>query len=68
MVAALAEGLGMSVEEIQSRIDQAVMPYQIAQAQVDWMDQHMEQMWQNGGAGIGPCHGGTAGAGVGVGR
>jgi hypothetical protein len=99
MVAALAEELGLTVEDVQSRIEAGETPYQIAQAQgltdeqtvdlmerahdaalaaavaagaltqaqADWMDQHMEQMWQNGGAGFGPCRGGTAGAGAGMG-
>ena len=92
MVAALAEELGLTVEDVQSRIEAGETPYQIAQSQgltdeqirdvmeqahdaaldaavaagaltqeqADWMDQHMEQMWQNGGAGFGPCHGGSA--------
>ena len=34
----------------------------LTQEQADWMDSHMEQMWQNGGAGFGACHGGTAGS------
>jgi hypothetical protein len=80
MVAALAEKLDLTVDELQAKIDAGERPYDIAKAagmtdaqiqdlmeqahdealkaavaagvltqeQADWMDQHMEQMWQNG--------------------
>ena len=96
MVEAMAKQLNLTVEDLQTRIQNGETPYEIAKAQgltdeqiqevmskvhdealaaavaagvltqeqADWMDQHMEQMWQNGGFGAGPCHGGT-GAGRG---
>lgn len=83
MINALAEKLGLSVEDLQAKIDAGERPYDIAKAagltdeqiqslmeqahdealkaavaagaltqeQADWMDQHMEQMWQGGGPG-----------------
>ncbi len=40
-------------------LKQAVAAGAITQAQADWMDGHMEQMWQNGfGPGSGGCMGG----------
>lgn len=94
MIQALADKLGLTVEDLQARLDKGETPYQVAQSQgltdeqitalmqqahdaaleaavaagaitqeqADWMDSHMEQMWQNGGAGFGPCHGGAAGS------
>lgn len=41
-------------------LQKAVEAGVLTQAQADWMDQRMEQMWTNGG-GM-PCQGGTAGA------
>ena len=92
MIQALADKLGMTVEDLQARLDKGETPYQVAQSQgltdeqvtdlmeqahdtalkaavaagtisqeqADWMDSHMEQMWQNGGTGFGACHGDTA--------
>jgi hypothetical protein len=93
MLAALAEGLGITTEELQTRIEQGETPYQVAQSsglsdeqitalfdkahddalqaaieagavtqeQADRMEQHHEQMWQNGGPGAGGCMGGGRG-------
>lgn len=62
----VAQSLGFSEAEISdlflaahdAALDAAVAAGVITQAQADWMDQHMELMWQNGGPGFGGCHGG----------
>lgn len=94
MIAALAEGMDLTAEELQARLDQGETPYQVAQSlglseeqittlfdeahdkalqaavaagaltqeQADWMEQHHEQMWQDGaGPGAGGCMGGGQG-------
>ena len=99
MIAALAEALGLTPEDLQNRINNGETPYEIAQSQgltdaqirdlfdqshdaalqkaveagvvtqeqADWMEQHHEQMWQNGGLtnGFGPGAGGCMSGGRG---
>ncbi len=93
MVDGLAQALGVSSQDLQTRINNGETPYQIlqsmgksateistiltqahkyaldkavsagtlTQAQADWMDQHMDQMWQNGfGPGYAGCPGWNA--------
>jgi hypothetical protein len=92
MVAALAQQLGLTTDELQSRLAGGETAWQIAQSQglsaeqvssliqsahdtalqqavaggsltqeqADWMDDHMQGMWGNGGGygpGLGPCRG-----------
>jgi hypothetical protein len=97
MINELAKGLGLTAEEMQTRIENGETPYQIAQSlgltdeqisalflqahddalaqavadgvitqeQADWMDEHMEQRWEDGVPGFGP---GTGCPGMGGGR
>jgi predicted lipid-binding transport protein (Tim44 family) len=70
----IAEGKGLSEEEVSTlfeeahdkALDKAVEAGLITQEQADWMDQHHEQMWQNGfGPGPGGCPMGGGGPGRG---
>ena len=95
MVAALAEKLGLTVDELNAKIANGERPYDIAvaqgltteeiqviieeahdealkaavaagvltQEQADWMDSHMEQMWQNRANGSAWTPGGCGRAG-----
>jgi len=61
----IAQSLGLSDAQIQQllldahdqALDQAVDAGLLTQEQADWMDQHMESMWSDDGAGFGGCHG-----------
>lgn len=65
----IAQAKGLTDVQIQdimlkahdAALEKAVAAGALTQEQADWMDQHMEGMWQNGGAGFGPCHGGQRG-------
>ena len=62
----IAQSQGLNDAEIaelmstahQDALQAAVAAGVITQEQADWMSQHMQQRWQNGGAGAGSCHGG----------
>ena len=70
----IAASTGLSDEEVTALLQQvhtdalaaAVEAGAITQEQADWMQSHMQQMWQNGGPG--GCHGaGNSGRGYGPG-
>ena len=68
----IAQSKGLSDDDIRNLmleahdavLAQAGAGGQITQEQADWMDQHMEQMWQAGGPGFMgmPCRGGFQGS------
>lgn len=53
----------LMLEAHDAALAKAVADGQITQSQADWMDQHMEQMWQSGGPGFNgmPCRGASQG-------
>ena len=65
----IAQAKGLTDAQVQdvmlkahdAALDKAVAAGALTQEQADWMDQHMEGMWQNGGQGFGPCHRGLGG-------
>ncbi len=67
----IAQSKGLSDQDIRqlmldthdATLAQAVTDGRITQEQADWMDQHMEQMWQSGGQSFNgmPCWGGFQG-------
>ena len=69
----IAASTGLSDEEVATLMQQvhtdalaaAVEAGVITQAQADWMQDHMQQMWENGGPGA--CHGGQGRPGGGYG-
>jgi Spy/CpxP family protein refolding chaperone len=63
----IAQAQGLSDEEVSALLSEAhakalqsaVEAGAITQEQADWMQDHMQQRWQNGAPGFGPCHGGA---------
>ena len=61
----IAQSTGLPDEQVRdllhqvhdTALEKAVAAGAITQEQADWMDTHMDQMWENGfGPGAGPCH------------
>jgi hypothetical protein len=61
----IAQSTGLSDDQVRdllhqvhdTALDKAVAAGAIPQDQADWMEEHMDTMWENGfGPGVGPCH------------